>query len=166
MDFFCEYLVKKQSSSDNLKRVGLAFACGVVCIVIIYISLFLYHGLLSAMPLMVAAAIYGTVILSRNYSLEYEYIFTNGVLDIDVIKGRARRKKLISVPCRRIEYMGPVDGVTPSGNKIVNAMYNLKRGNKYVVTFSDQGEMTDLYFQPPEKILNYMQKYNPRNIHL
>ena len=108
MDLFCEYLVKKKSMSDNLKRAGLILACAAVCFAIIYFSLFVKRAFISAMPILVAAAIYGTVIFGRNFSLEYEYIFTNGVLDIDVIKGRARRAKLISVPCRKIEYMGPV----------------------------------------------------------
>ena len=102
MDLFCEYLVKKKSMSDNLKRAGLILACAAVCFAIIYFSLFAKRAFISAMPILVAAAIYGTVIFGRNFSLEYEYIFTNGVLDIDVIKGRARRAKLISVPCRKI----------------------------------------------------------------
>ena len=101
MDLFCEYLVKKKSMSDNLKRAGLILACVAVCFAIIYFSLFVKRAFISAMPILVAAAIYGTVIFGRNFSLEYEYIFTNGVLDIDVIKGRARRAKLISVPCRK-----------------------------------------------------------------
>lgn len=166
MDLFCEYLVKKKSTSDNLKRAGLIVACIAVCLTIVYISLFVNRAFISAMPILVAAAIYGTVIFSRNFSLEYEYIFTNGVLDIDVIKGRARRAKLISVPCRRIEYMGPVRGERTSQNKVVDAVYDEKRPGKYVVTFSDHGQKTDLYFQPPEKLLLNMKKYNPRNINI
>ena len=166
MDLFCEYLVKKKSMSDNLKRAGLILACAAVCFAIIYFSLFAKRAFISAMPILVAAAIYGTVIFGRNFSLEYEYIFTNGVLDIDVIKGRARRAKLISVPCRKIEYMGPVKEKRDSQNKVVDAVYDEKRPGKYVVTFSDRGEKTDLYLQPPEKLLLNMKKYNPRNINI
>ena len=32
MDLFCEYLVKKKSMSDNLKRAGLILACAAVCL--------------------------------------------------------------------------------------------------------------------------------------
>lgn len=166
MDLFCEYLVKKKSASDNLKQAGLILACIALCLTILYVSLFINRALVSAMPILVAAAIYGTVIFSRNFSIEYEYIFTNGVLDIDVVKGRARRAKLLSVPCRKIEYMGPVNGITSTQNKVVNAIYDEKRPGKYVVTFSDHGQKTDLYFQPPEKLILNMKKYNPRNINI
>lgn len=166
MDLFCEYLVKKKSVSDTLKRVTLICACIIICIAAIYVSFFVKRDFISFMPIFVAAVIFGTVILSRNFSLEYEYVFTNGVLDIDIIKGRAKRKPLISVPCRKIEYMGPVKSIENSQNKIVNAIYNEKRLGIYIVTFSNQGEKTDLYFQPPEKLIMNMQKYNPRNIHM
>lgn len=166
MDLFCEFLVKKKSVSDNLKRAALILACIAVCITILCIGFFLYRGLVPAIPILIAAAIYGTVIFGRNFSLEYEYVFTNGVLDIDVIKGRTTRKQLISVSCRKIEYMGPVKDIKPSQNRVVNAMYDESRPGKFIVTFSDGGQKTDLYLQPPEKLLVYMQKYNPRNIHI
>ncbi len=166
MDLFCEFLVKKKSLSDNLKRAGLILACIVVCIAILYVGFFLYRPMVSVIPIMIAAAIYGTVIYGRNFSLEYEYVFTNGVLDIDVIKGRTTRKRLISVSCRKIEYMGAVSKIAPSQNRVVNAIYDESRPGKYVITFSDAGQKTDLYLQPPEKLLLNMQKYNPRNIHI
>ncbi|MBO5930355.1 MAG: hypothetical protein J6Q27_03560 [Clostridia bacterium] len=166
MDIFCEFLVKKKSVADNLKKAALILACIAVCLTIVYVGFFLYRGMVPLIPILVAATIYGTVIYSRNFSLEYEYIFTNGVLDIDVIKGRATRKQLISVSCRKIEYMGPVTGVKPSQNAVVNAMYDESRPGKYVITFSNGGQKTDLYLQPPEKLLLNMQKYNPRNIHI
>ena len=166
MDLFCEFLVKKKSVADNLKRIGLMIACIAVCVTILYIGFFLYRGLVPAIPILIAATIYGTVIFSRNFSLEYEYVFTNGVLDIDVIKGRTTRKQLISVPCKRIEYMGPVKSIKPSQNVVVNAIYDEARSGKYMITFSDGGQKTDLYLQPPEKLLQNMQKYNPRNIHI
>lgn len=166
MDLFCEYLVKKKSTSDNLKRLGLWAACIVVCLFILWIAFTKFFSLISFAPILIAAAIYGTVIYGRNFSLEYEYVFTNGVLDIDVIKGRARRKNLVSVPCRKIEYMGPLPKNYQPANPVIDAIYDEKRSGKYVVTFSDHGIKTDLLFQPPERILQSMKPYNPRNINL
>ncbi|MBQ7792733.1 MAG: hypothetical protein IJ367_04520 [Clostridia bacterium] len=166
MDLFCEFLMKKKSASDNLKRFGLWAACILVCFLIFYLSFFHFHAIITIMPITIAALIYGTVIYGRNFSLEYEYVFTNGVLDIDVIKGRARRKRLVSIPCRKIENMEKLRHGYHSDRKVINAIYDEHRSGKYVVTFSDNGVMTDVYFQPPEKLLQNMQKYNPRNIHL
>lgn len=164
MDLFCEFLVKKKSVSDKLKRAALIFVCVIFCIAIFFLSFLKFHWLISAMPLIIAAAIYGTVIYGRNFSIEYEYVFTNGVLDIDVIKGRARRVPLVSVPCRKIEYMGPLPRNYQTNNEVIDAIYDEKRPGKYVVTFTNNGKKTDLYFQPPEKLLLNMKKYNPRNI--
>ena len=62
--------------------------------------------------------------------------------------------------------MGPVKEKRDSQNKVVDAVYDEKRPGKYVVMLSDRGEKTDLYFQPPEKLLLNMKKYNPRNINI
>ncbi len=166
MDLFCEYLVKKKSILDSFKRLALNIACVIVCFVIFYLGFFKIHNLIVAVPILIAAAIYGTVIYGRNFSLEYEYIFVNGVLDIDVIKGRARRKNLVSIPCRKIEYMGRMPKGYTSTNRVVNTIYDEKRPGKYVLTFSDRGVKTDVLFQPPEKLLQNMKKYNPKNIEL
>ncbi len=166
MDIFCEYLVEKKSMSDNLKRWGLTLLCVVVCILSLYLCLFKFAGYLWLVPPIWGIAIYGTVILRRNYSLEYEYIFTNGQLDIDVIKGRARRKNLVSILCRNIQYMAPYNGENTSNREIIDTIYDEKRRGKYYADFSQGGVAYRLLFQPPEKILSNMKKYNPRNVNL
>ncbi len=166
MDVFCEYLVKKKSAEDNLKKVGIVFACIVICFAILFVSLFIFHQLITFMPILIAGAIFGANWCIRNFSIEYEYIFINGTLDIDVIKGRAKRKQLISIPCRKIEYMGRISDSYSSHNKKIDAIYDASRSGKYVITFSDDGVLTDVLFQPPEKLLTNMKKFNPRNINL
>ena len=165
MDVFCEYLVKKKSAEDNLKKVGIVFACIVLCFAIFFGSS-IFPQLITFMPILIAAAIFGAVWCVRNFSIEYEYIFINGTLDIDVIKGRAKRKQLISIPCRKIEYMGRISDSYSSQNKKIDAIYDASRSGKYVITFSNDGVLTDVFFQPPEKLLTNMKKFNPRNINL
>lgn len=166
MDLYCEYLVKKKSKDDALKRAGLIFLCVFLCLFVCFLALFVFHAIIAATPILIAAIIFGTVILTRNYSLEFEYIFINGALDVDVIKGRAKRANLCSLSCRKIEDMRPLPRNYTPQNKVINAIYDENRRGKYVVTFFHNGEKTDLLFQPPETLLQNMKKYNPRNIHL
>lgn len=166
MDIFCEYLVKKKSSSDVMKQVLLIIACVLVCVVSLYLCTFVFFGYLWLVPPIWGIAIYGTVILRRNFSLEYEYIFTNGQLDIDVVKGKARRKSLISVQCRNISYMAPYNGTNMSDREVIDVIHDENRRGKYYADFSQGGVSYRLLFQPPEKILSNMKKYNPRNINL
>lgn len=166
MDIFCEYLVEKKSGKDNLKKHGITLACILFLLISFCFCAVIKVRFIGLLPILWGGAIYGTVILRRNFAIEYEYIFTNGVLDIDIIKGRARRKNLVSVPCRSIEYMAPMRQGFSTDRKVIDAIYNEKLGRKYYVNFSKDGAAHTLLFQPPEKILDNMKKYNPRNIEL
>ena len=166
MDIFCEYLVKKKSFTDTLIRFLIALSCMFLCFIVLSVAVLFYRPLVTLAPLIIAGLIFGAVQLGRRYSIEYEYVFTNGVLDIDIIYARSRRKKLISVPCNRIEHMGPVREIKVSSNNVVDAIYDMKRGGKYLISFLGDSGKTDLYFQPPEKLVLNMKKYNPKNINI
>ena len=166
MDIFCEYLVEKKSTQDKIKKHALTLACIIFMLVVFYFCFFIKIRFIALIPILWGGAIFGTVVLRRNFALEYEYIFTNGVLDIDVIKGRARRKNLVSIPCKIIEHMAPVRHGFSTDRKVIDAIYNEKLGRKYYVNFTQGGIPHTLLFQPPEKILDNMKKYNPRNIEL
>jgi len=137
-----------------------------LCYVSLYLCFFVFIGFLWLVPVIWGIVIYSTVILRRNFSIEYEYIFTNGVLDVDIIKGRIKRKSLVSINCRNIEYMAPIRANFSTQRTVIDAIYDESRTNKYYVNFSQGGVAYTLKFQPPEKILSNMKKYNPRNIEL
>ena len=166
MDIFCEYLVKKKSSSDVMKQVILIISCIFVCLLSTYTFIFVLPKFVWLIPPIWGAVIYGTVITRRNYSIEYEYIFTNGQLDIDVIKGKLKRKSLLSFPVRNIEYMAPYNGTNQSNRKEIDIIHDEKRRGKYYADFTQSGVEYRLLFQPPEKILENIKKYNPRNVNL
>ena len=166
MDIFCEYLVQKKSASDTIKGLLLKAACGLVLAMSLYFCFFMYTEFLGLVPIIWGVAIYATVILGRNFSIEYEYIFTNGQLDIDMIKGKAKRQNLTSIACKNIEYMAPYSSLNDTHRTVIDAIYDENRRGKYYVDFSQDGESFRLLFQPPEKILTNMKKYNPRNINL
>ena len=166
MDIFLEYLVKKKSKEDVIKRVLLILSCVVVIITSFYLFTAIFLQYFWILPMLWGAAIYATVILCRNYSLEYEYIFTNGQLDIDVIKGKARRKSMASISCKNIEYMAPYNGENNSNRSTIDAIYDYSRRGKYYIDYTQGGVPYRLLFQPPEKILTNIKKYNPRNVNL
>lgn len=166
MDIFCEYLVKKKSSSDVIKQVLLIIACILICIISLYLFFFVVPKYVWILPAIWGASIYGTVILRRNFSLEYEYIFTNGQLDIDVVKGKARRKSVISINCKNITYMAPYNGNNLSDREVIDVIHDEKRRGKYYADFTQGGVSYRILFQPPEKILSNIKKYNPRNVNL
>lgn len=166
MDIFCEYLVQRKSAQDKLIKALLVLACILFCLISFYFLFFIKIQWMWLIPILWGAAIYGTHLARQQFSVEFEYSFTNGVLDVDKICGRARRKNIASIPCKNIEKMAPVRGNFSTERRVIDANYDEKLGRKYYVNFSDKGVATTLLFQPPEKILDNMKKYNPRNIEL
>lgn len=166
MDIFCEYLVARKSTRDKLTKAAIVLACILFCVISFYFLFFVKIQWMWLIPIVWGAAIYGTHIACQQFSVEFEYSFTNGVLDIDKICGRSRRRNLVSIACRNIERMAPARGNFTTDRKIINANYDEHLGRKYYVNFSQNGTPCTLLFQPPEKILDNMKKYNPRNIEL
>ncbi len=165
-DIFFEYLVKKKSSEDNIKQVLLILSCVLVLFLSLYLCLFVFIKYIWLLPIIWGATIYGTVILRRNYSIEYEYIFTNGQLDIDIIKGKTTRKNLASLACKNIEYMAPFTSENLSERIVIDTIYDEKRRGKYYIDYTESGQKIRLLIQPPEKLLENIKKYNPRNVNL
>lgn len=165
-DIFLEYLVKKKSKEDNLKRHLLLVACLLVLLASFYMCVFVFIKFLWLLPIIWGGTIYGTVILRRQFSVEYEYIFTNGQLDVDVIYGKLKRKSLVSLLCRNIEYMAPFNGENMSERRVIDTIYDYSRRGKYYIDYSQGGERLRLLIQPPEKILENIKRYNPRNVNL
>lgn len=174
MDVFLEYLMRKKSTPmDVLKKIGLVLGAVLASIAVIIGFQLLGSFMTSYILLGIAGVVYFTVVLARNFNIEYEYIFTNGDLDIDVVKARKTRKRLVSLQCKNIELMAAEANMTfkrdfenQSISKRFNAVYDAAKGGIYHVIFVYDGEKILLSFQPPKKLLAAMKKMNPRCIHL
>ncbi|MBQ2696554.1 MAG: hypothetical protein IJF61_04550 [Clostridia bacterium] len=173
MDVFLEYLMhKKPDKSDIVKQLGIVFAAFIACVIV----LLLFVKIEFVRPyvfLALAGVVYFSMIFMRNFNLEYEYIFTNGELDIDVVKARTTRKRMTSLKCINIELMASDNNEVykndfKNGNfsNTFNAVFDASQGRVYHVIFSNQGERNLLSFQPPVKLLAAMKKMNPRNIYV
>ena len=125
MDVFTEYMVKKQKSG---KDVFLQILCGVSAAAVIVVALLLIpivtlqFGQIGSMytmlaPLIALGAGYGAWYLISSMNVEYEYILTNGEMDVDKIVARRRRKRMITVNARKFEAFGPYtpERITPAG---------------------------------------------------
>lgn len=105
-DTFLEYLIKKKTTpKDILLKVLIVFA-GIT----IALLLFMFSGLLGMFSmfgyLAAVGVLYGMYRLFTMLNVEYEYVLTNGDLDIDKIINRNSRKRLLSVKCSVFEAFG------------------------------------------------------------
>lgn len=174
MDIFLEYLMQKKSTGkDMLIKAGIVFLALAASVLVIIVFPLISSFLTSYVLLGIAAVVYGAYIWLRNYNLEYEYIFTNGELDIDAIKSKKVRKRIVSLNCKNIELMAAKDDPNhkvefenQSISKKFDAVYDPSKGNIYCIIFSKDGVRTMLTFQPPHKLVESMKKLNPRCVHM
>lgn len=106
-DTYIEYLVKKRSGTKDILLKLLI----VVAAVVLTLALFLLSPILGAFSMigymLGCGVIYGAYRLIGMMNLEYEYLLTNGDLDIDKIMNRNSRKRMLSVKCSSFEAFGP-----------------------------------------------------------
>ena len=169
-----EYLMRKKSTPlDMLKKLGLVVATFVASVAVTIIFPMIGSFMTPYILLGIAGVIYGAVVLLRNFSLEYEYIFTNGDLDVDIVKAQHSRKRMTSLKCKNIEVMASDKNMefkrefeNESISKKFNAVFDAAAGGIYHVLFVNDGEKLLLTFQPPAKLLTAMKNYNPRCVHV
>ena len=102
-DVFKEQIVKRQpSSKDTFKRIGLVLA-------VLVIAVFAFAAITPVAPFVILAACFGAWFLMSFLRVEYEYAFTDGELDIDIIYNRSRRKRLFSAKVNDFDIMAHVE---------------------------------------------------------
>lgn len=163
MDIFCEYIVKvKRSPMEILISVLGVFLAAIL----IFFSLGLLSTAFSSFVLLIDAAIvYGVYILITHFDVEYEYIFTNGDLDIDKIIAKRKRKRMFSLSVKEFEVLEPVDKNKAYTN-VLDCSTRTNNADAYYGIFSKDNKRQTLIFNPPQKMMENMKQYSPRTIHL
>ena len=166
MDVFKEQIVRKlPSKNEKISKILIlvaAVALAMMCFIFAFGTQFAMFGILFA-----GLALYGGYYLVTNLDVEYEYIFTNGELDVDKIIAQRKRKRLCSVRIGAAVEFGQVeDGSNTDG------------AETYVRASADDEDQTDyfirlyhkslgdtvLIFTPNEEMLGLIKPYVPRNI--
>jgi hypothetical protein len=159
-DVFKEQLVKKEKNNkDNLMRVGIV--AGAI-IVFLGFSAFTANPVVSALFPFVFLVLCGAAyVLFTMLNVEYEYIYTNGELDIDRITNKSRRKRVFSSDVRAIEIMAHAeDRDHASEFKNVEKTLDFSSGkikpNTYYARVPYEGKMIKLVIEPNQEIQDFM----------
>ena len=92
MDTFFEQIVTMKKSGKVIAGIfGIWFLA-----FILSVALLLFPVLGSLNLLVIAGIIFGAFKLSTRFNVEYEYIVTNGTMDIDKIVNKSSRKRMAS----------------------------------------------------------------------
>ncbi len=165
MDYFTEYIVRrKKSAIDILIIAGIIIAALVLSFIGLQFCFFPLIG--QFVFLLIAGVIWGAWFLITNRNVEFEYIVTNGELDVDKITARRKRKRLLSVPAKEIELIAPIsDHSADTVTNIIDASRNVSNDESlcYLIAVKD-GVRTKLIFNPSEKMIKIFKKFRPQAV--
>lgn len=164
MDVFVEQLVKKPADGKTL-ALKLLIVFGVIAVSAVCLFLALIGGMIAL--LLIFAAIYGGFYLISGLNAEYEYIITNGEIDIDKIIAQRKRKRLITAKPQKFEAFGKLaDAPEVSGITIVEASgISDEDAEDYYIDFThDSIGKARLIFTPTERTIDAITPFLPRTV--
>ena len=161
LDYFTEYIVKrKRSGTDIALTVLIVVGAVIVFLALCYIGLI--TGLMQILLLLAAGALWGAYILIGKFSIEYEYIVTNGEMDIDKIMQRRKRKRIITVPAKNIRSIEPVRVDNTVYKQVIDASKNDKNATDTYMLITEDN--IKILFNPSEKMLKIFAKFRPQSV--
>lgn len=170
-DVFKEQLVKREPNiKNNLIKGGVI---GAALLIFLILSAFNSNPLVSAIfPFIFLALIGGAYFVFTMQNVEYEYIYTNGELDIDRITNRSRRKRIFSSDIRAIEIVAHIEDKNYSKEfentqKTMDFSSGKVKPNTYVARVPYGEKMVKLIIEPNETIQQAMVSVlSPRKFHI
>jgi len=149
---FKEQIVKRQSTiKDMFLRIGLVIAA----LLISMIALIVLEGFGTFIAM---GAIFGAWFLMSYLKVEYEYAFTDGELDIDVIYNRSRRKRLFTARVNDFEIMAHVQDNTHMGSfhnaqETRDFTSGVTNDNTYAFLLNHNGKRLKVIIEPNDVML-------------
>lgn len=150
-DVFKEQIVKKEPNiHDTLKKAGVIAATLILAVVAFSIP-----SINAFAPIIVVAVAFGAYYLFSFLNLEYEYTFTNGTLDIDVIYNKSRRKRIFTGDVKDFELMTHVDNKDrlqdyKSATTTLNCSSGVTKPNTYAFLTNYKDKKVKIVIEPNE----------------
>lgn len=169
MDIFIEHMVqKKVTAIDQVKMVLLTLAAVLLIFLLMILSANIKF-LAMILLLAVFGVIWGWWVLLKRFRLEFEYSLTNGVIDVDKIIAKSRRKRVVSVDIHNIEVMAPMKSDHtadyPNVPNVIDASVSPEDPGAWFIVFSRENKgLTKLIFNPDDRIIDGAHMVSPRKV--
>lgn len=167
MDTFFEQIVSIRKNGKSWAMFAGIWIAALLLMGVVGILGLNFPGFMSIALLAVVGVIYGAFKLSSRLSVEYEYIVTNGSLDIDKIIARSSRKRELSCELSGVERLEKYNPAAhPVGNfkKTVMAC-DVDDPDAYFMVISEEGKGSRLLvFAPDERVRGAIIKSLPKFI--
>ena len=156
-DIFKEQLIKREPNfKDSLTKAALV----VGALLLFLAAVFFIPGL----GLLVGAAVaFGAYVLAGRLNKEYEYIFTNGELDIDIIYNKSSRKRVFTGYVKDFELMAHIDDASNqnsinSANEKLDYSSGVPSERSYVFLTNYDSKRVAIIIEPNDEMLEVITK--------
>ncbi len=165
MDTFFEQIVAiRKTGKAILAIVGIWLAFFIVAFLLLSVG-GSFGSFMGIFLLLIIGAGWGAFKLTKMFSIEYEYIITNGSFDVDKITAQSSRKRVMSFELANVQSVEKFNpNAMPSGNfeKTLIAC-DINDPDAYYMIVSEEGKGTRLLvFSPDERIKGAIKKFLPR----
>ena len=148
MDIFREQIVERKKNTKDM-----LFIAGIVALTLLLS--FVLISIAGALAFLLLCGLwYGAWRLITGKNIEYEYIITDTILDIDKIIAKRSRKRILSIDLADAERFMPISDMPNTDVKTVDATPNGIEDGVYGVDFSSNAQMQRLLFNPDKRSLN------------
>ncbi len=149
MDFFVEQLIREKRGGRYFFSM---FGLTVAALILLTLGVF-FGGIL--LPFAVVGVGYGWYWCTSMLITEYEYCVTNGDIDIDRIRGKRRRLRLVSVRGDKIESLARYTAECDLSrfDRVVKCTTGEAADLWYFTYHSKKNGHTVVVFQPNERVL-------------
>ena len=164
-DLYSEYLVKKKPTAlDAVIKYGL----------IILTVLAALAGLFVSPVILVLAVIFGVVsyFVIPKTDIEYEYLFVNGELDIDMVMAKTKRKKVNTFDLREADLIAPVNSQrmayynNNSKLKILDYSSGDESHRRFAVIIRADGDTCKVILEPDDTMAQAIKNSAPSKVFL
>lgn len=167
-DSFFEQIVRiKKTTKTAFAVIGIWALALLLTFLIFTILIPLIPSLASISIFLCFGIAYGAYWLSNKFNVEYEYIITNGWMDIDKIINKSSRKRITGFDLSRVirlEKYNPSLIANMDRKQIVFAC-NEQDENAYLLTAERDGKPNAIIvFSPNNKIQTAIEKFAPKFI--
>ncbi len=164
-DVYLEQLVKRKNTAAII-LIRIAIVVGTIVLgSAMLICAPMIGPFSSIMFLLFALLVYGAYVAFVSQNVEYEYIITNGDIDIDKIIAQRRRKRILSFRCKDVMKMGKYNAEEHKSVSYDKKFFvqDASDENEWYLTFTSpkHGKVL-VVFTGYERVLNAMRPFLPR----
>lgn len=160
MDKFYEQHLGTQKNSLYGVFNALIYVFGFISSIALLFTLFTFNIMIFIAFILLSIITYLMVYMRNRQYTEYEYIFTNGNLQIDAIYNKQKRKTLLDIDVKEFEAFGKESDikVSEATKKNLYIPWNCNE-DRYVFLYNKEGKKAG-YIAPDEEMLKLINLYN------